>query len=276
MYLSIRGKNHPRNDMSSPDELIRFLTSSENRIRLLETLEDESARPATLAEELPMSRSSIQRNLRAFSERGWVVRTDDGYRCSFGGRLLLRRYRDLASTAHITDEYGRFLDALADAGLALSPDDLKDVTITTATRHDPHAPLRWYADRIAEVDSTTFRGIAPVVSPLFNDAHQALISTVEEAELVIDEEGLSTSRTGYPEALATAIETDTLELYVHPDPLSFGLSLFDEIAFAGAYDDAGQFVACFESETDSFRERVREVYDEHRSAARAIDADDLR
>jgi predicted transcriptional regulator len=262
--------------MSSPDELIRFLTSSENRIRLLETLEDEPARPATLAEKLPMSRSSIQRNLRAFGERGWVVRTDDGYRCSFGGRLLLHRYRDLASTAHLTDEYGRFLDALADAGLALSPDDLEDVTITTATRHDPHAPLRWYADRVAEVDTTTFRGIAPVVSPLFNDAHRALISTVVDAELVIDEDGLSTSRTGYPEALATAIETDTLELYVHPDSLSFGLSLFDEDAFVGAYDDAGQFVACFEGSDDDFRERVRTVYEEHRAAARTVEPEELR
>lgn len=80
---------HPRNDMSSADELSRFLTSSENRIRLLSALEEEPARPTALAETLPMFRSSIQRNLRAFVERGWVVRTDDGYRCSFGGRLLL-------------------------------------------------------------------------------------------------------------------------------------------------------------------------------------------
>lgn len=262
--------------MSSADELIRFLTSSENRIRLLSALEEDSARPTALAETLPMSRSSIQRNLRAFVERGWVVRTDDGYRCSFGGRLLLHRYRDLAATAHLTDEYGRFLDVLADAGLALTPDDLETITVTTATRHDPHAPLRRYSDRVAEIDSTTFRGITPVVSPVFNDAHEALISTAVDAELVIDEDALSTSRTSYPEALATVVETDTLELYVHPDPLSFGLSLFDEVAFAGAYDDAGQFVACFEGGDESFRERVRTVYREHRSAARAVTAEELR
>lgn len=262
--------------MSSTDDLIRFLTSSENRIRLLSTLEDEPARPGTLAEELSMSRSSIQRNLRAFVERGWVVRTEEGYRCSFGGRLILHRYRDLAATVHLTDEYGRFLDALADAGLTLTPDDLEIVSITTATRNDPHAPLRRYVDRIAETDSTSFRGIVPVVSPVFNDAHRTLISTAVDAELVLDEEALSTSRTGYPEALAAAIEADALELYIHPGSLSFGLSLLDEDAFVGAYDDAGQFIACFESGDERFRERVRSVYEAYRSAARAVDAEELR
>lgn len=262
--------------MPSPDERIRFLTSSENRIRLLSALEDEPARPSTLAEELPMSRSSIQRNLRAFVERGWVSRTEEGYRCSFGGRLILQRYRDLAATVRLADEYGRFLDALADAGLLLTPEDLEAVTITVATRNDPHAPLRRYADRVSEAESTTFRGISPVVSPVFNDAHRALIATATDAELVIDEDALSTSRTGYPEALAAAIEADALELYVHPESISFGLSLLDEYAFVGVYDDSGQFIACFESGSPSFHERVKEVYERYREAARTVDAEELR
>lgn len=262
--------------MPSPDERIRFLTSSENRIRLLCALEDEPTRPSTLVEGLSMSRSSIQRNLRAFVERGWVSRTDEGYRCSFGGRLVLHRYRDLAATVRLVEEYGRFLDALADAGLLLTSDDLETVTITVATRNDPHAPLRRYADRVSEIDSATFRGISPVVSPVFNDAHRALIATATDAELVIDEDALSTSRSGYPEALAAAVEADALELYVHPDSLSFGLSLLDEDAFVGVYDASGQFIACFESGSIPFRERVRRLYERYREVARTVDAEELR
>lgn len=261
--------------MAPPDESIRFLTSSEHRTRLLSALEDGPARPSTLLEELPMSRSSIQRNLRSFVERGWVSRGEEGYRCTFGGRLVLHRYRDLAGTVRLVEEYGPFLDALADTGLALTRDDLETVSVTAATPNDPHAPLHRYADRVSELESTTFRGLAPVVSPLFKDVHRTPIARASDAELVIDEEAFSTSRTGYPEALAAAVEADALELYVHPGTLSFGLSVFDDYAFAGAYDDAGQFVACFESGDASFRERVREIYEERRDAARPVEPEEL-
>jgi predicted transcriptional regulator len=261
--------------MSSPDERIRFLTSSENRVRLLSAIEDEPARPSTLAEELPMSRSAIQRNLRGFVDRGWATRGDEGYRCTFGGRLILNRYRELVGTVRLTEEYGRFLDSLADAGLALTADDLESVTITAATPHDPHAPLQRYADRIAELDVTTFRGIAPVVSPVLNDAHQDLLSDADEIELVVDEPALSTSREAYSEAFTDALETESLSLYVHPEPLSFGLSLFDTHAFVGAYDDTGQFIACFEDDSERFLGRVADVYETYRADARPIEAFDV-
>jgi predicted transcriptional regulator len=261
--------------MSSPDERIRFLTSSENRVRLLSAIEDEPARPSTLAEELPMSRSAIQRNLRSFVERGWAARGDGGYRCTFDGRLILHRYRELADTVRLTEKYGRFLDALADAGLALTADDLESVTITAATPHDPHAALHWYTDRIAELDVTTFRGIAPVVSPVLNDAHQGLLSAADEVELVLDEAALSTSRESYSEAFADALEHETLSLYVHPESLSFGLSLFDDHAFIGVYDDSGQSVACFEGDSERFLARVVDVYETYRADARPIEAFDV-
>lgn len=261
--------------MASPDERIRFLTSSENRVQLLSAIEDGPARPSTLAEELPMSRSAIQRNLRSFVDRGWAARGDDGYRSTFGGRLILHRYRELADTVRLTEEYGQFLDALADTGLALTADDLESVTITAATPHDPHAPLQQYVDRIEELEVTVFRGISPVVSPVFSDAHQDLLSDADEVELVIDEPALSTSREAYSEAFADALESESLSLYVHPGPLSFGLSLFDTHAFVGAYDDTGQFIACFEGDSDRFLGRVADVYETYRADARPVEAFDV-
>lgn len=256
----------------SADERIRYLTASENRVNLLSALEDGPVRPSALAGELSISRSAIQRNLRAFLERGWARRTDEGYVPTFGGRLVLHRYRELVETVGFVEEYGEYLDALADVGLALTPADFEAMTITTATRNDPHAPLRRYAARVAGLDATSFRGITPVVSPVFNRAHRELLSETVDAELIIDEDALSASQTGYPDALEDAIEADTLTLYVHPGSLSFGLSLFDGRAFVGIYDESGQFVACFESGADSFCERVRTVYEHHREAARPIEA----
>lgn len=260
----------------SPDERIRFLAASENRVQLLSTLDDGPVRPSRLVDELSMSRSAIQRNLRAFLERGWATRAEEGYVSTFGGRLLLYRYRELAETVEFVEEYGEYLDTLAEAGLPLTPEDLETVTITTATRNDPHAPLRRYATRVADLRARTFQGIAPVVSPVFNRAHGEVLSETVDAELIVDEDTLSASRSAYPEALDGALEADSLGLYVHPGSLSFGLSLFEDHAFAGIYDESGQFVACFDGGAESFRERVGAVYERHREAARSVEAAELK
>lgn len=161
-------------------------------------------------------------------------------------------------------------------GLPLTPEDLETVTITTATRNDPHAPLRRYATRVADLRARTFQGIAPVVSPVFNRAHGEVLSETVDAELIVDEDTLSASRSAYPEALDGALEADSLGLYVHPGSLSFGLSLFEDHAFAGIYDESGQFVACFDGGAESFRERVGAVYERHREAARSVEAAELK
>lgn len=258
--------------MVSPDDGVRFLTASENRVDLLSALDDGPVRPSVLTEELSLSRSAIQRNLRAFVERGWATRTDEGYALTFGGRLLLHRYHELVDAVGLVEEYGEYLDVLADMGLALTPADLGSVTITTATRNDPHAPLRRYTTRVADAEATTFRGITPVVSPVFNEAHRTLLSAAIDAELIVDEDALSTSRADYPEALADAIEADALTLYVHPGSLSFGLSVVDGYAFVGVYDESGQFVACFESDGEPFYERASSVYEQYRETARLVEA----
>lgn len=260
--------------MPSADEGVRFLASSQNRVALLETLDSGPHRPAELVERLGLSRSATHRNLRELTERGWVRRVDGGYVCTVGGRLVLAGYEELVGAIRLVDEYERSLDALADAGLSLSPSVLDRATVVTATRNNPHAPIQYYVDRIEGVDATRFRGISPVVSPLFNDAHESLLTEEVTAELVLGSAALSTSKSEYDAEFDAAVADDGLVLYVYPDRLSFGLSIVDDRVFLGAFEE-GQLVACFEWEDTEIRSEALAAYESHRERAHEVSVAEL-
>lgn len=260
--------------MPSSDDGVRFLATSRNRVSLLDALDDGPLQPAELARRLSLSRSAIQRNLRELTDRNWVRRTDGGYVTTLGGRLVLADYEELVGTVRLVSEYGHCLEPLSDAGLALSPSVLESASVTTATRTNPHAPLRHYVERIRETDVERFRGITPVVSPLFNEAHASLTAGGGDHELVLDADALAASRTEYGPELDAGVDADGLTIYVHPDSLSFGLSIVDGRVFLGAFDE-GQFVACFEWNEAGIETRALDAYESYRDGARELDAAEL-
>lgn len=256
--------------MPTPDERVRFLATSPNRVSLLAELEEGPRRPAELVDRLELSRSTVQRNLRELSERGWVRRDDGGYSSTVGGRLVLGAYEELIGTVGLVEEYGENLEALVEAGLELSPAVLEGATVVTATDSDPHAPLRHYTDRVLEADSTRFRGIVPVVSPLFNEAHETLLDRGIEGEIVLDATALEASKEEYDAEFDDALDTEELSLYAHGESFSFGLTIIGDRVFLGAYE-GGQFVACFEWVDPEVREAALTAYERHREGAREID-----
>lgn len=257
--------------MPSPDERVRFLATSKNRVSLLSELEDGPLQPAELVDRLSLSRSAIQRNLRDLTDCGWARRIDGGYTATVGGRLVLAAYNELRATVELVSEYGTSLETLDEAGMALSPAVLEAATVVTATGSDPHAPLRYYTERVRELDPARFRGIVPVVSPLFNEAHRSLLEAGAEGELVLDSAALSASKAEYDTEFDDAIADERLSLYAHPGSFSFGLSIVGDRVFLGAYED-GQFVACFEWGDPEVREGALVAYETHREAAREVDA----
>lgn len=260
--------------MPPSDDRVRFLATSPNRVSLLSALDDGPLQPAELVDRLSLSRSAIQRNLRELTDRGWARRVDGGYTCTVGGRLVLAAYNELTATVALVEEYGGSLEPLAAAGMELSPAVLEAATVITATGNDPHAPLRYYTERVRELDPASFRGIVPVVSPLFNEAHQSVLDDGTDGELVLDSAAFSASKDDYGADFDAALAADGLALYVHPDPLTFGLSVVGDRVFAGAFDD-GQFVACFEWSDPEVMDEALSAYETHRETAREVDSTTL-
>ena len=241
---------------------IAFLAGSEHRVELLSALA-QPHRPSELEAASAASRATVQRSLSGFTERGWVSKQDRCYRLTVAGELVLAAYRDAEEVIGTVAEAGPELAHLG--GVDLPAEALVEATVVTADERAPHAAMECYIDAVRNADTEAFGGMTPVVSGLFDDAHQELVARVP-SELVVDADTLATARERTPEALAAAAELEELTVYVHPEPVTFGLGVCDDRAFLGAYDDAGRMRACIAGD-GPLLEWARETFAGYRERA---------
>lgn len=255
-----------------PRDHVQFLAASPNRVALLRLLADGPRRPTTLTDAGSFSRSTVHRNLDAFVDRGWAEKSCGRYALTTIGRRVLSSYESLLDTidAVHNDPFFEHLNAPV-ADLPVSA--LDDATVVAASAGSPHAPLIHYADALSAVETDAFYAVSPIVSQLINDASERFVEDGTDIELVIDESVLEASRSEYSDALAAARQAENLTIFVAVEPVSFGLSIFDDRAFVGAYDDAGRLQAILDGTSDSLRDWAMERFRELRADAVRLDRD---
>ena len=245
----------------SPREHVEFLAASPNRRALLELLGEEPHRPSTLTDAGSFSRSTVHRNLDAFVERGWVRKDGQRYDLTAVGERILDRYGSLLDAVEAVHDHRPLYDHLDDGSATLPFAAVDEGTVVTASAGAPHAPLSHYAAALADVEADTLYGVTPIVSQVLNDASSRFVESETEIELVLDESSLETSREEYPDAFTTARQAPDLTLYV-TDDVSFGLSIFAERVFVGAYDDDGRLRALLDGTNEPLREWALDRYDD--------------
>ena len=257
----------------SAREDISFLVGSDTRIALLRAVVESPYRPTELATECSCARETAQRTLTRLRERGWVEKGDGQYRGTPAGALILDAYDELAATVTHAARLGSFLAHVGDD--AAPPASVLDgLTLAESTAENPHAPIDRYLTVLGTDSLDRFRGITPIVSRVFNDAAEAVIGPDTAVELIIDRTVLRTSRTEFEDATRNAAELDEFDLYVAPEPLTFGLALVDGHAFVGAYDDDGSLVASVDATADAFVDWAADLYRTYRERADLIDTEE--
>lgn len=254
----------------SARENVAFLVGSDTRVAILRAVVESSYRPSELATECSCARETAQRTLTQLRDRGWVERVDGRYRSTPAGDLILDGYDELAATVTHAARLGEFL-AHVDDDAAPPSSVLDDLTLAESTAENPHAPIDRYLTLLGTDPVDRLRGVSPIVSRVFNDAAEEVIGPDTSVELVVDRGVLRTSRTEFPDATRSAAELDRFDLYVAPEPLTFGLALVDSHAFVGAYDDTGNVVASVDSTADAFVDWAADLYRTYRERADLID-----
>jgi predicted transcriptional regulator len=245
---------------------IAFLSGSEHRVALLCALR-QPRRPSELEADTDASRATVQRSLSGFTERGWARKDGREYRLTVAGELVLEAYRDAERVIETVAAAGPGLAHLA--GVELPAEALAGATVVTASDRTPHAPIEHYVEAVRNTETERFHGMSPVVSGIFDEAHQGLVARVP-AELIVDRNTLATARETTPEAVAAAADTESLTVHVHPEPLAFGLGICDDRAFVGAYDDQGRMRACIEGD-GPLLEWAREQFAAHRERSEPVE-----
>lgn len=251
----------------------RFLADSPDRIQLLERIRDSPGGPRDFADALGQSRRSVQRNLAAFEERGWVERRDGTVHLTTKGDVVateFRRHLDVLETVSSSDEFYRHVPT----GAAPPPTLIADVTVVTADSEHPQAPVSHYVSAVSDAQTDRFRMLSPVLSRIFHEAHAERVLDGVRTELILDESTVAAARERNPGEFSAVLAVPTFTLYRHDGPVEFGVTLADDRALLLAYDADGQLRACADGDDPAFLSWATEVYDRHRSAAEKVSVAD--
>lgn len=251
---------------------IGFLSASPVRTDVLERLADDAARPADLVEYADVSRTTVHRTLTELVDRNWVRRVDDGYAITGAGELALRAYRDTRTRFRTLDRFEPFL-VHADAAAEIDLNWLEEARLETASDENPHRPIEWYADRLAEVEGDDLRGTTPVISRRFMEVHAPIVFEGLPVELVIDEATFRAVSDRYPDELRKSLSLEEYDLYVAEESPSVGITLYGRTVLLGAYDDGRRLVAVAESTNSRLREWAENRFCRYRSRARRVTGD---
>ncbi|WP_224450505.1 helix-turn-helix transcriptional regulator [Haloprofundus salilacus] len=241
----------------------RFLADSPDRLALLTRLREGVAGPATLADDLNCARRSVQRNLAAFAERGWVERGDGGYRLTTAGDLAATTHADYLDRLECLDRFAPLLRHL-DADHAPPLSMLGDADLVVASPENPQAPVHAYVDRLKRFEGDTVRMCSPVLSRIFHEAHASLAMRGVHTDLVLSEATATKARELNPMEFEAVLRVGVLDLYVHSDSVPFGLTVGEDNMLLAAYDEEGHLEACLASDDPDLLVWAGDLFERYR------------
>lgn len=256
--------------MAAHDD-VQYLAGSRVRARILERLCEEPLRPTELTDRVDATRTTVQRILAGYLERDWVEKRGRKYTVTVSGRGVYRAYESLCADIERARRLGPFASTVGPVADDLPWEALDGAEVTVANDHDPFATVQRLVDLISTTDADHMRAVSPIVAAVFNEAAGEFIEDNGTLELTIDEGVLEASQTGFPDAIERARKNGDVEVFVHPEPLEFGLMLCDKQTCLGAYDDENNVRAVVESDSPELLEWANETYERHRSRATPLE-----
>jgi predicted transcriptional regulator len=253
------------------EEAAQFLADSPDRQRLLRHLVESSGSPADLAENLSLSRRSVQRHLSQFADREWARKTDGHYELTVTGELIVEEHEGYLETLGRIDDLAEFFGHLPDREHTPDPRWLDTATVATASPENPQAPVQHYLNQVRSFETDHIRMISPVLSRLFQKAHAQLALQGVHTDLVMDSQTIDRAKELNPREFDISSSIDVLDIYRYPDDFAFGLTIGDEQVLMGAYDDDGQLRASVGSTESQFIEWSRQLFEGYRDRAELVE-----
>ncbi len=226
--------------MDSPPEAalerLGFLTASPNRYRLLGALSADAASADALGEQLDLPRSTLQRNLTALQEQGYVSHavTENRYEITVAGELAFEAVEDALSTVTLAASLGPFFERFP-TELPVGTDALIECDITVSTTDTPFEPL--YHVRRSVLDATDVRGFVPTINPLYLDTLRKCVDEELQVEVVAPPTAYESPTPDYDETLDALETADNVVLHESNAVPEYALGIVDETVFLGAFDE---------------------------------------
>lgn len=144
-------------------DAIAYLSRSENRVRLLHALTGDDFTRGELTDRTPASRTSVDRIVNEFQERGWVERSTDGtYVATAQGNQLMQRFRPFIESVTALQRLGDALEWLPLRELSIGLEHFNDAVVWEPAT-DPVETVEFMCDLVR--DASRFRVLADLLPP---------------------------------------------------------------------------------------------------------------
>jgi predicted transcriptional regulator len=145
-------------------EAVASLARSANRVLILDTLARDSVTRGELADRTPASRTTVDRIVNEFQERGWAERGTDGtYEATTQGAQLMRRFRPFVESVTALQRLDDAVDWLPPDELTIGLEHFSDAVVWEPAT-DPAETVEFMCDLVRE--ATRFRVMADLVPPV--------------------------------------------------------------------------------------------------------------
>lgn len=158
-----------------------YLSRSENRVRLLETLADGPRTRRELMASTGISRTTLGRILNEFAEREWAERTTDGeYAATRTGEHVVASFAPLVEAMATVRSLGEATEWLPMSVHDVGIDAFLDARVH---RPDPNAPLSFARELVDRIeDAETFRTLTYLAPPR-NDVAEVMHERIRTGAL---------------------------------------------------------------------------------------------
>lgn len=260
--------------MSDTGELIKFLSNSPQRHRILDNLAHAEMDVRSLMQELDSSRSTVQRNLRMLEDRGWIRDTSSGYVTTTIGEAIYREFMDIYDTIDTIHRMSSFLEVV-DTLEEVEIRKLTDATVMTPKSNQP----TFLMDSLFTIFSSDdyVRGLLPVVSSLSVKIMREDGFSIPSCSFIVSKSTLDKIYQQYSQSESgTAVSVpECINFRVCSDELPYGLFVSNKHLALAGYNELGRIQALVKSTNETAIEWAEGMYKYYSSKSKQPQATDI-
>lgn len=250
-------------------ESIERLTRSSNRIYLLTEFHQHKQLSRDQLKEIgDTCRTTLQRNLNALEEQGWIENPGGiTYRITPCGELVAEEVLDLVKTTCIADQLQDVFQWVPLSKLDIDLRLFANADIWTPEAGDPYTMINRHIQLLRNAEQ--YRGLLRVTGLHAHEVgHEMVVHHGAQGELVVTPEvaDIHITKPQYAALTEELFETGRFELFVYDGSLPYSLIITDEGVQIGV-DDAGEPRALLESTSDEVHEWANQVYVDYKQQA---------
>lgn len=252
-----------------PPQAVEVVELLARRATLLRLLREQPRLKRDLADELLVSRSTVDRAVRNLEAHSFVAR-GKYVSLTLEGRLALDAFEQFTGSIKGLDDATTVLDPLPQTA-SFDVTMLCDATVVTPDRDAPQRPIESFVDEAER--ATGIHGFGSAVLPQITSVfHERIVDHGADVDIALPESVLEELLASHGDLVAECLDTGRLSLYTAGTTLDYSLLLVEQadrtVACALVYGDNGLAGVVKNDADDAVRwadrvyERVREDAEE--------------